>query len=130
MEDTNLDLSIQEEDISVHDKSNPEAETGDTQATEVEKSGATKKSPNHNKKFLRLPLARVKHMIKQDPDVKIIGQDAVFLVAKATEMFIEFMSKKAADQIVNTKRKTVLKRDVEVVVNNVPNLCFLDGTLE
>lgn len=40
------------------------------------------------------------------------------------------MSKKAADQIVNTKRKTVLKRDVEVVVNNVPNLCFLDGTLE
>lgn len=87
MEDTNLDLSIQEKDISVHDKSNPEAETGDTQATEVEKSGATKKSPNHNKKFLRLPLARVKHMIKQDPDVKIIGQDAVFLVAKATVNF-------------------------------------------
>ncbi|CAH0555028.1 unnamed protein product [Brassicogethes aeneus] len=108
-----------------------EENAGDVEvAAPTEKSAVTKKSPNQNRKFLRLPLARVKHMMKQDPDVSIIGQDSVFLVAKATEMFIEMLGKKTSDQIANTKRKTMLRRDVDSVVAKIPNLCFLEGTLD
>lgn len=32
----------------------------------------------------RLPLARVKKIMKSDPDLQLASQDAVFLIAKAT----------------------------------------------
>lgn len=34
-------------------------------------------------KLLRLPLGRVKTLIKMDPEVQLINQEAVFLVAKS-----------------------------------------------
>jgi len=41
-----------------------------------------------SEKLLKLPLARVKHLIKMDPDVHLASQEAVFLIAKATVSFI------------------------------------------
>lgn len=32
----------------------------------------------------KLPIARIKHIMKMDPDVNIVSSDAVFLVTKAT----------------------------------------------
>ena len=37
----------------------------------------------------QLPIARVKKIMKKDPDVSLISQNSVFLVAKATELFLE-----------------------------------------
>lgn len=37
-----------------------------------------------NQKLIRLPLGRVKQIIKMDPDVAMAGSEAVFLIAKAT----------------------------------------------
>lgn len=34
--------------------------------------------------LLRIPLARVKKIMKQDPDVKLIANDSCFLITKAT----------------------------------------------
>ena len=36
---------------------------------------------------LRLPLARVKRIMKADPALQLASQDAVFVIAKATVMF-------------------------------------------
>lgn len=47
-------------------------------------SNKDKESPNQRQKLLRLPLARIKTMMKKDPDCGILSQDAVFLVTKAT----------------------------------------------
>lgn len=44
-------------------------------------SNITRKERN---KLCRLPLARVKHIMKMDPECSIISQDAVVLVTKAT----------------------------------------------
>lgn len=35
-------------------------------------------------KHVKLPISKIKHLMKMDPDVTIIQQDAVFLVCKAT----------------------------------------------
>lgn len=35
-------------------------------------------------RLIRLPLARVKNIIKTDPDCGLVSQDSVFLITKAT----------------------------------------------
>ncbi|XP_066141346.1 DNA polymerase epsilon subunit 4 isoform X1 [Euwallacea fornicatus] len=87
-------------------------------------------SPNKPVKHVRLPLARIKQIMKMDPDVQLLQQDAIFLVTKATEMFIEFMAKECRQQMPVNKRKTIMKRDVDLAIESIPQLCFLDGALE
>jgi hypothetical protein len=40
-----------------------------------------------SERVLRLPLARVKHIMKIDPDVHFASQEAVFLITKSTVIF-------------------------------------------
>jgi len=40
-----------------------------------------------------LPIARIKTIMKSSPDVGNIGQDSLFLIAKATELFVEDFAK-------------------------------------
>lgn len=51
---------------------------GDEEPLDKSASGSEKQ------RLVRLPLARVKNLIKMDPDCGIVSQDAVFLVTKAT----------------------------------------------
>ena len=73
--------------------------TEDTPATPV--SGALKSvsntpvaanSPLRSKDVL-LPLARVRTIMKSSPDVENIGQESLFLITKATELFIMYLTK-------------------------------------
>ncbi|KAJ8686779.1 hypothetical protein QAD02_022573 [Eretmocerus hayati] len=43
-------------------------------------------------KELRLPISRVKTIMKSSPQVEAISQDCLFLVAKATELFVHYLS--------------------------------------
>lgn len=45
---------------------------------------ATSGSPTKPVKYVKLPLSRIKQIMKMDPDVVIVQQDAIFLVTKAT----------------------------------------------
>ena len=42
--------------------------------------------------LLRLPLSKLRPLLKQDPDVQLTSADAVFLLARATELFIESLA--------------------------------------
>ncbi|XP_015109751.1 chromatin accessibility complex protein 1 [Diachasma alloeum] len=68
-------------------------------------------------KDLRLPMSRVKTIMKSSPHVESIAQDGLFLVTKATEMFIHFMSEEAHKQ---SKKSSSLdyKHLAEVVQTN------------
>ncbi|EFA12164.1 DNA polymerase epsilon subunit 4-like Protein [Tribolium castaneum] len=81
-------------------------------------------------KLVKLPLARIKHIMKMDPDCNLVSQDALFLVTKSTEMFLEHLAKESGKFMGMGKRKTVQKRDVDAAIDNIPSLCFLDGALE
>ena len=83
-----------------------------------------------NKSATKLPISKIKKIMKFDPEVTMANQDAVFLVAKATEMFIEGLVKHAGTCITRGKRKTVQKRDIEFAVDSVNNFAFLEGVLE
>lgn len=78
---------------------------------------------------MQLPLARVKQIMKVDPDVSLITGECTFLVAKATELFIESMAREAFLHTAQAKKKTVQKRDVDQAIENVDALMFLEGMM-
>ncbi|XP_011631756.1 DNA polymerase epsilon subunit 4 isoform X2 [Pogonomyrmex barbatus] len=81
-------------------------------------------------KLLRLPMGRIKTIIKMDPEVSLVNQEAVFLISKSVEYFIESLAKEAYRYTIQTKKRTVQKRDVESAIDNVDALVFLEGALD
>ncbi|XP_078279876.1 DNA polymerase epsilon subunit 4 [Rhinoraja longicauda] len=81
-------------------------------------------------KLLRLPLSRIKGLIKADPEVTLASQEAVFAIGKATELFVEVIAKDAYIFAVQAKRKTIQRKDLDNAVDAADEFAFLEGTLE
>lgn len=79
--------------------------------------------------MLSLPSARVKQIMKTDQEVALITGECTFLVAKATELFIESLAREAFLHTAQSKKKTVQKRDVDAAIENVDELMFLEGMM-
>lgn len=74
---------------------------------------------------LSLPLARVKRIMRLDKEVKNTAVDAVRLVSRATELFVESLVEGAFGTMKAAKRKTIKHSDVEHHVLRKPRLEFL-----
>ena len=61
----------------------------EAESQEVNKENETQESTENEKveRVNRLPLTRIKHIIKMDPDVTLASQDAVVMIAKAAVSF-------------------------------------------
>ncbi|CAB3369959.1 Hypothetical predicted protein [Cloeon dipterum] len=46
---------------------------------------------------LQLPISRIRTIMKSSPDVENIGQDSLFLIAKAAELFIQTLAQRACE---------------------------------
>ncbi|XP_014254885.1 DNA polymerase epsilon subunit 4-like [Cimex lectularius] len=103
----------------------PNQDEGD----EVPKKAVKFKTPPRNKPA-RLPLGRIKQIIKMDPDVSLVSSESVFLITKATELFIESLSKDAYTHLAVTKMKTILGRHVDSAIASSDALTFLEGALD
>lgn len=90
---------------------------------------ASKKDKSPDNRKIRLPLARIKHIMKLDPDVSIISQESAILVTKATELFIESLAREAFTHTAQAKKKTVQKKDVDLAISSVDALTFLEGAM-
>ncbi|XP_029466728.1 DNA polymerase epsilon subunit 4-like [Rhinatrema bivittatum] len=78
----------------------------------------------------RLPLSRIKALMKADPDLSLTGQEAVFVIAKATELFIETIAKDAFIHAQQGKRKTLQRKDLDNAIEAIDEFAFLEGTLD
>ncbi|XP_063980105.1 DNA polymerase epsilon subunit 4 [Diachasmimorpha longicaudata] len=81
-------------------------------------------------KLLKLPMGRIKHIVKSDPDVNLVNQEAIFLITKSAELFIDSLSKEAYKYTFQAKKKTVQKKDLDQAIDHVDSLAFLEGMLE
>lgn len=68
--------------------------------------------------------------MKLDPDFGLVSSEAVFLVTKATELFIDSLAKESFVHTAQAKKKTIQKRDVDQAIESVDALMFLEGTIE
>ncbi|CAF0716914.1 unnamed protein product [Brachionus calyciflorus] len=102
--------------------------------TETENKKAKKPKEAEDQNFVTRPcqlaLSRIKTIMKLDPEMNLSSKDSVFLVAKATELFIEFLSKESYKFTSQGSRKTIQRKDIDQAVNAVDSLCFLDAALD
>lgn len=67
---------------------------------------AEKTSDTGAGKLTQLPVARIKTIMKSSPDLPHFSQESVFLVTKATELFIDYLAVSAYKQENNSKSLT------------------------
>ncbi|XP_038056439.1 DNA polymerase epsilon subunit 4-like [Patiria miniata] len=81
-------------------------------------------------RITRLPLTRIKNIMKTDPDVTLASQESVLLIAKATEMFLQHFAKMSYGHTARSKRKTIKRQDIDLSVEALDAYAFLEGMLE
>lgn len=89
----------------------------------------TEKPASERFHLTALPLGRIKNIMKLDQEVNIISAESLFLITKATEFFIENMSKEAFVHTAQSKKKTLQKKDLDLAISSVDALMFLDGAV-
>ncbi|KAI1321181.1 hypothetical protein EDD11_007747 [Mortierella claussenii] len=77
----------------------------------------------------QLPAARIKRIIKEDKDVQMVSNDAVFVISIATELFLESFTAKAFNLAKLEKRKTVHYKDLAKAVTQHDSLEFLQDVV-
>ncbi|XP_071161320.1 DNA polymerase epsilon subunit 4-like [Mytilus edulis] len=119
------------EETETHEDQEETLEQSSSTQDQTEPSGTSEsKSPNSNERLMRLPLSRIKVIMKTDPDVTLASQEAVVALCKATELFIGAISKDAVVTTLNSKRKTLQRKDLDVVLDSRDGYAFLEGTLD
>ncbi|XP_033120737.1 nuclear pore complex protein Nup153-like isoform X2 [Anneissia japonica] len=79
---------------------------------------------------LDLPsLARIKKIMKQDKNVKMISAETTVLFSKAVQLFISKLSLFAWQHTQDSKRKIIQKLDVEMAISKNNKLNFLSNTI-
>ncbi|RXW17877.1 hypothetical protein EST38_g7980 [Candolleomyces aberdarensis] len=72
-----------------------------------------------------LPLARIKKVMKSDPDVKMIAADAPILFCKACEIFISEITARAFIIADSNKRRTLSRADIAKALSKADQFDFL-----
>ncbi|XP_010482362.1 PREDICTED: nuclear transcription factor Y subunit C-6-like [Camelina sativa] len=73
----------------------------------------------------QLPLARIKKIMKADPDVHMVSADAPVLFAKACEMFIMDLTSRSWRHAEENKHHTLQKSDISAAVASTYTYDFL-----
>ncbi|KAF8318173.1 histone-fold-containing protein [Clavulina sp. PMI_390] len=82
------------------------------QATFWNKQTAVAEAEQPDPKHPALPLARIKKVMKSDPDVKMISADGPLLFSKACEIFISELTERAYMIAEAHKRRTITRSDI------------------
>merc|ERR1719193_2214490 len=72
-----------------------------------------------------LPLARIKKIMKQDGEVKMISAEAPILFSKAAEIFISELSLRAWIHTEDNKRRTLQRNDIAMAITKYDQFDFL-----
>ncbi|XP_005178831.1 DNA polymerase epsilon subunit 4-like [Musca domestica] len=119
--------NVVEEESTTPDESVPVTTNTEEDQTQSSKTKTTNVSSEA--RLFQLPLTRVRNIMKLDPDLHIASNEAVFLVTRATELFIQSLGVESYTFTAQAKKKTVQKRDVDLAIAAVDSLMFLDGAM-
>ncbi|XP_007552702.1 PREDICTED: DNA polymerase epsilon subunit 4 [Poecilia mexicana] len=111
------------------EEENRGAEVEEKSQQQQQQTSSTGPAVPHSR-LSKLPLARIKALMKTDPDVSLASQESVFIIAKATELFVEMIAKDALVYAQQGKRKTLQRKDLDNAIEAIDEFAFLEGTLD
>ncbi|KAM7199105.1 Histone-fold-containing protein [Naviculisporaceae sp. PSN 640] len=82
-------------------------------------------SDSHDYKMHQLPLARIKKVMKADPEVKMISAEAPILFAKGCDIFITELTMRAWIHAEENKRRTLQRSDIASALSKSDMFDFL-----
>jgi len=82
-------------------------------------------SDAHDYKMHQLPLARIKKVMKADPEVKMISAEAPILFAKGCDIFITELTMRAWIHAEENKRRTLQRSDIASALSKSDMFDFL-----
>ena len=82
-------------------------------------------SDTHDYKLHQLPLARIKKVMKADPEVKMISAEAPILFAKGCDIFITELTMRAWIHAEENKRRTLQRSDIAAALAKSDMFDFL-----
>lgn len=85
---------------------------------EATQSTVAKKKPQD--RITHLPIAKIKHIIKLDPEGKLVNAEALFLITLSTELFIKSLAKESYQFAAQNKKKTITKSHVDHALTMLP----------
>lgn len=80
-------------------------------------------------KLLHLPASRIRSIIKTVPTIQLVNSEAVALIGKSTEFFLNELAREAHQIIMESGKKTLSMAHIEGVIQTLPQFEFLDGML-
>ncbi|CAO1423585.1 unnamed protein product [Diamesa serratosioi] len=92
----------------------------DEELVDVQHGDETKSKKARIDKLTELPLSKIKFIVKTDPDVHSVSSEALFLITKTTEKFIQSLSREAWTFAQHQKRKTLKKTDIDQALQMLP----------
>jgi DNA polymerase epsilon subunit 4 len=76
--------------------------------------------------FTRLPISKIKNLMKMDPDIKLCQKNAYIVISKLTELFLQELSKNAHSVAKLSRRKTMNLEDIACAVKSIEKYSFID----
>ena len=95
----------------------------------IQISGATAEKEMEKFKSQKLPLARIKKIMKSDEEVRMISAETPIVFAKACEMFITEMTIKGYYNSEKSERKTLQRKDIAAAIARTETYDFLIDTI-
>ncbi|KAM8712448.1 hypothetical protein ACLKA7_012893 [Drosophila subpalustris] len=123
------DEATEQNGTTTNSASENQTESAGNEPNKTSSNGDKPSEQEHEAKLTHLPMARIRNIMKLDPDLQIASNEAVFAVTRAVELFIESLAREAFSYTAQSKKKTIQKRDVDLAISAVDSLMFLDGAM-
>eukprot|EP01133_Synstelium_polycarpum_P004387 gene4387-5133_t len=114
----NKDEDHDDAEAEDHDEEEAEDDEDEEDSKTTTKTGAAGEEKKEKKKAVvkkqttQLPIARIKRIMKNDKDVKLISSDASLLITRSTELFLEYLVQEAYKKTTGDKRKILSYKDL------------------
>jgi DNA polymerase epsilon subunit 4 len=111
----------QNQESNINSNPNTPRKNSNTQSQNQQQSHKKERSG-----FTRLPVSKIKNLMKMDGDIKLCQKNAYIVISKLTELFLQELSKNAHSVAKLNRRKTMNLEDIACAVKSIEKYSFID----